>query len=68
MMFVEVGKFIAAIGPALYDFGRFLFEKYGGRSDMAVAALRKLQDQWDGYDDEMRRIDNELKELKEQGK
>lgn len=68
MMFVEVGKFIGAIGPALYDFGKFLFEKYNGRSDLAIAKLKKLQDQWEGYDEDTRRIDEELAQLKKEGK
>lgn len=68
MMFMEAGRFIKAITPALISFGQFLFNRYGGRSDLAVAALKKLEDRWEGYEKEVVRIDEEFETLKREGK
>lgn len=68
MMFIEAGRFIKAITPSLISFGQFLFTRYGGRSDLAVAALKKLEDRWDDYDKEVMRINDEFEQLKREGK
>ncbi len=68
MRVLQWTAFLQTITPLLIKAGKTLYKRYEGRIDPAKEELTRMIDQWSVYDVGNARIDEELEQLKKQGK
>lgn len=60
--------FAAQVGPALYGLVRPLYDRFRGNTQEALGFVRRIPEFWDDVARDRARRDEELAELRRQGK